>query len=85
MWAFSASVGFILRPRLNGVLMALEGGESGKVRVSAPGTKMDEKWEVGGQVEGQSGGTFLKNWRDKTLAHAYRVKGGQRAKKRSKV
>ena len=78
-------MGFILRPRLNGVLMALEGGESGKVRVSDPGTKMDEKWEVEGQVEGQSGWTILKNWRDKTLAHTYRVRGGQRAKKRSKV
>lgn len=75
----------ILRPRLNGVLMALEGGGSGKVRVSDPGAKMDEKWEVEGQVEGQSGGTILKNWRDKTLAHTYRVRGGQRAKKRSKV
>ena len=82
---FSASVGFISRPRLNGVLMALEGGESGKVRVSDPGTKMDEKWEVEGQVEGQSGGTLLKNWMDKTLAHTYHVRWGQRAKKRSKV
>ena len=42
LWAFGASVGFILRPRLNGVLMALEGGGSGKVRVSGPGCKMDE-------------------------------------------
>ena len=40
---FSASVGFILRPRLNGVLMALKGGGPGEVRVSDPGTKMDEK------------------------------------------
>lgn len=85
MWAFSASVGFILRPRLNGVMMALEGGGSGKVRVLVPRGKIDEKWEVEGQVEGQSGGTILKNWRDITLARAYRVRGGQRAKKKSKV
>lgn len=78
-------MGFILRPRLNGVLMAFEGGESGKVRVLVPRGKIDEKWEVEGQVEGQSGGTILKKWRDKTLARAYRVRGGQRAKKRSKV
>ena len=43
MWAFSASVGFILRARLNGVMMALEGGGYGKVRVSVPGGKMGEK------------------------------------------
>ena len=40
MWAFSASVGFILRPRLNCVLMALEGGGCRKVRVPFPGSKM---------------------------------------------
>lgn len=78
-------MGFILRPRLNGVLMALEGGGYGKVRVSDPGTKMDEKQEVGGQVEGQSGGTILKNWRDKTPARAYHVRGEEKAKIRSKV
>ena len=43
MWAFSASVGFILRPRLNGVLIALEGGGYGEVRVSVPGGKIGEK------------------------------------------
>ena len=43
MWAFSASVGFILRPRLNGVLMALEGGGYGKVRVPYPGGEIGEK------------------------------------------
>ena len=43
MWAFSASVGFILRSRLNGVLMALEDGESEKVRVSDLGGEMGEK------------------------------------------
>ena len=45
MWAFSASVGFILRPRLNGVMTALEGGGSGKVRVSVPGAKMAKNME----------------------------------------
>ena len=78
-------MGFILRPRLNGVLMALEGGGCRKVRVSVPGGKMGEKWGVEGQVEGQSGGTILKNWRDKTLARAYRERGEERAKKRSRV
>ena len=78
-------MGFILRPRLNGVLMALEGGGYGKVRVPFPEGEIGGKCEVGGQVEGQSGGTILKKWRDKTLARAYRVRGGQRAKKRSKV
>lgn len=43
MWSFSASEGFILRPRLNGVLMALEGGGSGKVRVPVPGGEIGEK------------------------------------------
>ena len=43
MWAFSASVGFISRPRLNGVLRALEGDGSGKVRVPVPGGEIDEK------------------------------------------
>ena len=46
---------------------------------------MGEKWEVGGQVEGQSGGTIMKNWRDKTLARAYRERGEERAKKRIRV
>lgn len=55
--------------------MALEGGGYGEVRVSVPGGKMGGKWEVEGLVEGQSGGTILKNWRDKTLARAYRVRG----------
>ena len=41
--AFWASVGFILRPRLNGVLMALEGGGYGKVRVPFPGGEIGEK------------------------------------------
>lgn len=82
---FCASVGFILRPRLNGVLMALEGGGTGKVRVPVPGCKMGEKRGVGLQVGLQSGVTFSENWGYKTLAHAYRVMGGQRAKKRSKV
>lgn len=75
----------MLRPRLNGVLMALEGGEPGKVRASDPGAKMGEKWRVGLQVGLQSGVTFSENWGYKTLAHAYRERGGQRAKKRSKV
>nr|DAY67599.1 MAG TPA: protein of unknown function (DUF5374) [Caudoviricetes sp.] len=43
MWAFSASVGFILRARLNGVMMALEGCGSGKVRVPFPGGEIGEK------------------------------------------
>ncbi|OYP61234.1 hypothetical protein CIL02_06640 [Prevotella sp. P3-122] len=47
--------------------------------------EIGEKWGVGGQVEGQSGGTILKNWRDKTLARAYRERGEERAKKRSRV
>lgn len=51
-------MGFILHPRLNGVLMALEDGESGKVRVSVPGAKMGEKSGVGLQVGLQSGVTF---------------------------
>ena len=78
-------MGCVLRARLNGVLMALEGGGSGKVRVSVPGGKMGEKWEVEGLVEGQSGGTILKNWRDKTLARAYRVRGEEKSKIRSRV
>lgn len=57
MWAFSASVGFILRPRLNGVLMALEGGGSGKVRVPFPEGEIGEKMR-GGRT---GGGT---KWRD---------------------
>ena len=36
------SEGIILRPRLNGVLMALEGGWSGKVRVPAKEVKLTE-------------------------------------------
>ena len=75
----------MLRPRLNGVLMALEGGGSGKVRVSVPGAKMDEKHGVDIQVVIQTGYSFSENWIFKTLARAYRVRGGQRAKKRSKV
>ena len=47
-------MGFILRPRLNGVLTALEGGGSGKVRVPVPGCKMGEKRGVGLQVGLQS-------------------------------
>ena len=39
MWAFSVSVGFILRARLNGVLMALEGCGCRKVHVSVTGDK----------------------------------------------
>ena len=35
-------MGFILRPRLNGVLMALKGGGSGEVRVSVPTGKLAE-------------------------------------------
>ena len=35
--------GASLRPRLNGVLMALEGGGSGKVRVPVPEGKIGEK------------------------------------------
>lgn len=58
MWAFSASMGFILRPRLNGVLMALEGGGSGKVRVSVSGAKMDVKQGVDIQVVIQTGYSF---------------------------
>ena len=65
--------------------MALEGGGSGKVRISDSGGKIGEKWGVEGQVEGQSGGTKKKKWRDKTLARTYRVRGGQKSKKRSKV
>ena len=85
MWAFSASMGFILRPRLNVVLMALEGGGSGKVRVSVPWAKMDEKHGVDIQVVIQTGYSFSENWIYKTLARAYLVRGGQRAQKRSKV
>ena len=85
MWAFSASVGFILRPRLNGVLMALEGGGCRKVRVPFPGCKMGEKQGVDIQVVIQTGYSFSENWIFKTLARAYRVRGEQRAKKRSKV
>lgn len=51
-------MGFILRPRLNGVLMALEGGGSGKVRVSVPGSKMGEKLGVDIQVDIQTGYSF---------------------------
>ena len=80
MWAFSASVGFILHPRLNGVLMALEGGGSGKVRVPVPGGEIGEKWGAGLQVGVQSGVTFSENWGYKTLAHAYRVRGGNEPK-----
>lgn len=81
MWAFSASVGFILRPRLNGVLMALEGGGSGKVRVPHPGSKMGEKTGVDIQVVIQTGYSFSENWIFKTLAHAYRVRGGATSQK----
>ena len=40
------------------------------------------KWEVGLQVGLQTGVTFLGNWGYKTLARAYRIEGGERAKKR---
>mgnify|MGYP006873066158 CR=1 FL=1 len=85
MWAFSASVGLLLRPRLNGVRMALEGGGAGKVRVPIPECKMGEKWEVGLQVGLQTGVTFSENWGYKTLARAYRERGEEKSKKRSKV
>ena len=65
--------------------MALEGGGSGKVRVSVPGAKMDEKHGVDIQVVIQTGYSFLESWIFKTLARAYRVRGGQKSKKRSKV
>ena len=78
-------MGLLLRPRLNGVLMALEGGGSGKVRIPVPGSKMGEKTGVDIQVVIQTGYSFSENWIFKTLARAYRVRGGQRAKKRSKV
>lgn len=58
MWAFSASEGLPLRPRLNGVLIALEGGGFGKVRVPYPGAKMDEKTGVDIQVVIQTGYSF---------------------------
>ena len=58
MWAFSASVGFILRPRLNGVLMALEGCGCRKVHVSVMGDKtVGNGRKIGG---GYSGG--YSNW-----------------------
>ena len=78
-------MGFILRARLNGVLMALEGGGYGKVRVPFPGGEFGEKWGVGLQVGLQSGVTFSENWGYKTLARAYPVRGEEKAKIRSKV
>ena len=65
----------MLRPRLNGVLMALEGGGSGKVRVPFPGTKMDEKHGVDIQVVIQTGYSFSENWIFKTLARVPHVEG----------
>ncbi|QFQ13642.1 hypothetical protein C7Y71_011845 [Pseudoprevotella muciniphila] len=65
--------------------MALEGGGSGKVRVSVPEGEIGEKRGVGLQVGLQSGVTFSENWGYKTLARAYRVRGWQQAKKRSKM
>lgn len=50
--------GLVLRPRLNGVLMALEGGGSEKVRVSVPGSKMDVKTGVDIQLDIQTGYSF---------------------------
>ena len=48
-----ASVGFILRLRLNSVMMALEGCGSGKVRVPFPGSKMGGNGrKIGGGVTG---------------------------------
>ena len=48
-----ASVGFILGPRLNGVLMALEGGGCRKVHVSVTGDKTGRNWrKMGGGVTG---------------------------------
>lgn len=85
MWAFSASVGFILRPRLNSVLMALEGGGSGKVRVPVPGAKMGEKWG-GGYSGGYSNWIFIFRKLDiQNSCPSIPCEGGQRAKKRSKV
>ena len=78
-------MGFILRPRLNGVLMALEGCGCRKVRVPFPGGEIGEKLEVGLQVGLQRGVTFSENWGYKTLARAYPVRGGEKAKIRSKV
>ena len=78
-------MGFILRARLNGVLMALEGGGYGKVRVPFPGGEIGEKLEVDIQVVIQTGYSFSENWIFKTLARAYRVRGEEKAKKRSKV
>ena len=37
-----------------------------------------------GQVEGQTGWTILKNWRDKTAALMYCERGGNEPKKRVK-
>ena len=53
-------MGFILRPRLNGVLMALEGGGCRKVRVSVPEAKMGEKQGVDIQVVIQTGYSFFR-------------------------
>lgn len=72
---FSASVGFMLRPRLNGVLMALKGGGSGEVRASDPGAKMGEKWRVGLQVGLQVGLHFRKTGVTKLLP-THTVRGG---------
>ena len=51
-------MGLLLRPRLNGVRMALEGGGFGKVRVPYPGSKMSEKTGVDIQVVIQTGYSF---------------------------
>lgn len=70
MWAFSASVGLLPYLRLNGVLMALEGGGNGEVCDLGHGVKMGLKRERNGRwrdrwedkLEGQnrkSGGTKL--------------------------
>ena len=65
--------------------MALEGGGCRKVRGSVPEAKMGEKWEVDILVVIQTGYSFSENWIFKTLARAYRERGVQRAKKRSRV
>ena len=53
-----ASVGFILRLRLNSVMMALEGCGSGKVRVPFTGSKMGGN---GRKIEGWYSGGYS-NW-----------------------
>ena len=65
--------------------MALEGGGCRKVRVPFPGGEIGEKYGVDIQVVIQTGYSFSENWIFKTLARAYRVRGEEKAKIRSKM